>query len=56
MTLDFETREIALLKELVEKASAPGPFARTLANVYDKITDAHGAALEAEKAAAGGKP
>ncbi len=56
MQLDFSTAELVMLKELVEKANAPGAFARTLANVYEKVTGAHDAAVAADKAAAGGKP
>lgn len=56
MQLDFSTAELAMLKELAEKATAPGAFARTLANVYEKVTEAHAAAVAFDKAAAGGKP
>ncbi|MHB8414586.1 MAG: hypothetical protein ACYDDA_03775 [Acidiferrobacteraceae bacterium] len=56
MQVEFVTAELAMLKELVEKASAPGPFARTLASIYDKVTTAHETAVAADKAAAGGKP
>ncbi len=53
MQLNFELPELALLRELVEKSSAPAAVARTLGNLYDKITSAHDAAKQAEKSAAG---
>lgn len=38
MIVELSTEELAMLRELLEKAAAPAAQARTLANLYDKIS------------------